>query len=277
VASAAPHRWQSHTADVAWPASEDPPRPARRPVGATRTAPRRDPRNALPALGGDPWHAGEPACDGTGDHTFGLDTQKKTLGAAERDEQQRIAYRERIATRDVHDFVVVDECGANINLTPRYARAPRGQRAYGRVPRNTDKNTTLIAAMSTAGMGAAMLLTGATDTVAFEAYVEQVLAPTLMPGKIVVMDNLSAHKSERVRSMIEARGCERWFLPAYSPDLSPIEEAFSKFKAWLRRAAARTQEALIHAMTTGLDVISPQDALGFFKHCGYQPLTWEGQ
>ena len=93
-----------------------------------------------------------------------------------------------------------------------------------------------------------MTLAGATDTPAFEAYIEQVLAPTLVPGKIVVLDNLSAHKSERVRALIEARGCELWYLPAYSPDLSPIEEAFSKLKALLRRAAARTREALEQAI-----------------------------
>ncbi len=172
---------------------------------------------------------------------------------------------------------MLDEGGANINLTPRYARAPRGQRAYARVPRKTDKNTTLIAAMSSAGMGAALLLPGATDTAAFIAYVEHVLAPTLVPGKIVIMDNLSAHKSERVRTLIEARGWELWFLPAYSPELSPIEEAFSKFQAWLRRTAARTQEALEHAMAAGLALITSQDALGYFQHCGYQSLTLEAQ
>jgi transposase len=180
-----------------------------------------------------------------------------------------MAYRERVQHRRAADFVIGDECGANINLAPRYARAPRGQRAYGQVPRNTKANTTLLASLSTAGIGAAMLLPGATDTAAFEAYVEQVLCPTLVPGKVVVMDNLSAHKRVRVRTLIEARGCELWFLPAYSPDLSPIEEAFSKFKAWLRRAAARTQEGLEQAMAAGLDLITPHDALGYFLHCGY--------
>jgi transposase len=194
---------------------------------------------------------------------------KKTLGASERDEPARAAYRERIQQRTVDDFVIVDECGSNINLTPRYARAPRGERAYGHVPRNTAANTSLIASLSTEGMGPAMLLTGATDTAAFEAYVEQVLAPGLVPGKIVVMDNLSAHKSERVRLLIEARGCELWFLPAYSPDLSPIEEAFSKLKQLLRRAVARTREALQQAIAIALDQITAQDAQGYFRHCGY--------
>lgn len=179
-------------------------------------------------------------------------------------------YRSRVVHRDADDFVIVDECGSNIHLTPTYARAPKGERAYDSAPRNTKKNTTLIASMTTAGMGAAMLLDGATDTAAFETYIEQVLAPTLPAGKVVVLDNLSAHKSPRVRTLIEARGCELWFLPAYSPDLSPIEEAFSKLKTLLRRAAARTREALHMAIATALDHITALDAQGYFTHCGYQ-------
>ncbi len=206
-----------------------------------------------------------------------LDTQKKTLGATERDAQARAAYRERVAERSADDFVIVDECGSNINLTPLYARAPRGERARGAVPRNTDTNTTLIAAMTTAGMGAAMTLEGATDTAAFESYVAHFLAPALSPGKVVVLDNLSAHKSPRVRELIEARGCAVWFLPAYSPDLSPIEEAFSKLKALLRRAAARTREALAQAIAEALDEITAADARGYFAHCGYRVKTMEVQ
>ncbi len=192
------------------------------------------------------------------------------MAAAERDEQARTAYRERVAARAVADFVVVDECGSNINLTPIYARAPRGTRAYGRIPRNTEKNTTLIAAMTTTGMGPAMLLEGATDTAAFEVYVEHVLAPELRPGPVVVIDNLSAHKRERVRTLLEARGCELWFLPAYSPDLSPIEQAFSKLKALIRRAEARTRDALYEAIATALELITPSDAQGYFRHGGYR-------
>ncbi len=137
----------------------------------------------------------------------------------------------------------MDECGRNIKLTPIYARAPRGERALGSVPRNTEKNTTLIAAMTTDGMGPALLLTGATDTAAFEAYVAHLLAPGWASGQVVVLDNLSAHKRPRVQALIAARGCPVWFLPAYSPDLSPIEEAFSKLKAVLGRAEARTRAA----------------------------------
>ena len=141
-------------------------------------------------------------------------------------------------------FVVLDESGTNLNLTRLYARAPRGQRAYGTIPRNTPRNTTVIAALTTAGMGPAMLLEGAMDTAAFEAYLEHFLAPSLVPGQIVLMDNLNAHRSARTRALITTRGCDLWYLLAYSPDLSPTEHAFSKLKSSLRRAAARTQEAL---------------------------------
>jgi transposase len=200
---------------------------------------------------------------------LGLDPQKKTLGATERDEQARSAYRDDVAQHRADAYVVVDECGSNINLTPIYARAPRGVRAFGQVPRNTEQNTTLIASMTTQGMGPAMLLDGGTDTAAFEVYVERVLAPALLPGQLVVMDNLRAHKTERIRHLIEARDCTVLYLPAYSPDLSPIEEAFSKLKTLLRRAQARTRDALYDAIATRLDHITPQDAQGYFAHCGY--------
>ncbi len=114
-----------------------------------------------------------------------------------------------------------------------------------------------------------MLLTGAANTAAFEAYVERVLAPSLAPRQVVVMDNLSAHKSERVRWLIEERGCELWYLPSYSPDLSPIEEAFSKLKQSLRRTEARTREALERAIAEALELITAQNARSYFTHCGY--------
>ena len=192
------------------------------------------------------------------------------MAASERDPQQREQFRTRILERAASDFVIVDEMGSNLTLTPRYGRAPRGERACGSVPRNTPANTTLIAALSLEGMGAAMVLQGGTDTAAFEVYVEQFLLPTLQPGKVVVWDNLSAHKSKRVQQLILESGCELWPLPAYSPDLSPIEEGFSKLKSGLRRVGARTREALIEAIAEGLDAITPGDARGFFTHCGYR-------
>ena len=208
-----------------------------------------------------------------GDPAPRLDAEKKSLRAAERDEEQRRAFRERLASHAAAKFVIVDECGSNLNLTPLYGRAPCGQRAVGTVPRNTPPNTTLIASLTTAGMGPALLLDGAADTLAFEAYVEHVLAPALVPGQVVVLDNLSAHKGDRVRSLVEARGCRLWFLPPDSPDLSPIEEAFAKLKTLLRRAAARSREDLDAAIAHALDQITPADACGFFTHCGYPVLA----
>ena len=172
---------------------------------------------------------------------------------------------------DAKRLVFVDESGSNIALTSLYARAPKGQRALGSVPRNRGKNTTLLASLSVEGMGASMLLEGATNGAVFEIYLEHILLPSLAPGQIVVMDNLSAHKGARVRQLIEERGCQLLFLPAYSPDFSPIEETFSKIKAHLRRVGARTREALEEAMAQALETVTSQDALGWFTHCGYLP------
>lgn len=170
---------------------------------------------------------------------------------------------------DARRLVVVDECGSNIALTPLYARAPKGQRAHGSVPRNRGKNTTLLACLSLSGVGASMIIEGSVNALVFEAYVEHILAPSLSAGQIVVLDNLSVHKGARVRQLIEARGCELLFLPAYSPDCSPIEETFSKLKAFLRRVGARTHEALQEAIGQALETVTTADALGWFTHCGY--------
>jgi transposase len=166
-------------------------------------------------------------------------------------------------------LVFIDESASNIALTPLYARAPKEERARGSVPRNRGKNTTLIAALSLEGMEAAMILEGSANTTAFDLYVEQVLAPSLRAGQIVIMDNLQAHKSAQVKQAIEAKGCQLLFLPGYSLDLSPIEEAFSKLKTALRRAGARTREALQEAIAQALLTITAQDAHGWFQHCGY--------
>ena len=157
-------------------------------------------------------------------------------------------------------------------MTPRRARAPRGQRACGAVPRNRGGNTTLIAALTPAGRGPAMTRAGAADGPAFVAYVRAFLAPALLPGQIVVLDNLAVHKGAAIRRLIAARGCRLRFLPPYSPDFAPIAHAFSKVKEHLRRAGARTREALDAAIATALDAITAQDAAGWFRHCGY-PLS----
>lgn len=114
-----------------------------------------------------------------------------------------------------------------------------------------------------------MLLEGSADAPVFETYIEQILAPSLRPGQIVILDNLSIHQGPRVKQAIEARGCQLLFLPSYSPDFSPIEEAFSKLKAILRQVGARTREALQEAIIQALPIITAQDALGWFLHCGY--------
>jgi transposase len=131
----------------------------------------------------------------------------------------------------------------------------------------------LLSSMTLEGMGPSLAVEGATTKAVFETYVERVLAPTLKPGQIVVMDNLSSHKNSRIRELIEDRGCELLYLPAYSPDLNPIEEAFAKLKALMRRAGARTREALLEAMGRALDAVTASDARGFFEHRGYRPLA----
>ncbi len=154
-------------------------------------------------------------------------------------------------------------------MTRLRARAPKGERAHGKVPRNRGPNTTLLASMGPEGMGPCLAVVGSTTKAVFEAYVERVLAPSLSPGRVVVRDNLAAHKGERVRELVEGHGCELLFLPPYSPDFSPIEEAFSKVKALLRRAAARTRGTLVEAMGRSLDAVTARDARGWFGHCGY--------
>ncbi len=171
---------------------------------------------------------------------------------------------------EAKQLVFVDEMGTNTSLSPLYAWAPKGQRAYSSVPRNRGANTTVLSSMSAGGMGSSLTVEGATTSVVFEAYVEQVLAPTLRKGQVVVMDNLSAHKGERIRELIEERGCELIYLPSYSPDLNPLEEAFSKIKGLVRKAEARTREALVEAIGSALSAVTSRDARGFFEHCGYR-------
>ncbi len=191
------------------------------------------------------------------------------MGAAERDEEERTHWRERVRLLDPSRLVFVDECGTNVGLAPLRARAPRGERAFGKAPRNRGKNTTLLASMGLRGMGPCLAVEGGTTKAVFEAYVERALAPSLSPGQVVVLDNLQAHKGERARRAVEQRGAELLFLPSYSPDLSPIEEAFGKVKAQLRREKARTKGALVEAIGRALDAVTSEDARGWFGHCGY--------
>ena len=163
----------------------------------------------------------------------------------------------------------VDESGASTALDRTHGRAASGVRVDGPVPHGHWKMTTLTAAVRIDGVGACLAFDGATNTACFEAYVAECLAPTLRPGDIVVMDNLSCHKTAEVQRMIAAVGAEVRYLPAYSPDLNPIERLFSKLKAWLRSAAARTVDGLIAAMGDALRGVRPGDILGWFRHSGY--------
>ncbi len=220
-------------------------------------------------MGSDHRGPGQPKHDVPCAAAGRMDTKKKSLIASERDEAARAAFRAMRAVWAATDVTFLDESGTQTNMTPRYSRAPRGERAYGSAPRNHDTITTLVASLSVTGLGAAMTLEGALDGDAFAAYLEAVLVPTLVPGAIVVMDNLSVHKDKRVRPLIEGAGCTLVYLPAYSPDLTPIEQAFSKIKEYLRRVGARTREGLAAAITAAMATVTAADAEGWFTHCGY--------
>jgi transposase len=166
-------------------------------------------------------------------------------------------------------LVFVDEMGTHTSLAPLYAYAPVGERAFFEIPRNRGKNTTLLTSLHRGGMGPSLAVEGATTSRVFETYVKRLLAPTLKAGQVVVMDNLGAHRPKRVRELIEERGCELIYLPPYSPDFNPIEEAFAKVKHILRKTCARTKEALIEMMGRALGTVSTEDVQGYFIHCGY--------
>src|ERR671911_392130 len=202
---------------------------------------------------------------------------KKSQIASERDEEVRGLWRWLASRFDARRLVFVDESGFHTSMTRLRARAPKGKRAYGKVPENRGKNTTLIAAITLRGaMGESMTVEGATDSYAFEAYVEHFLAPSLCEGQVVVLDGLGAHRTQRVTELIEARGADLVFLPSYWPDLNPIEEAFSKIKVLVRKAGARVREALEEAIGRALAAVTKEDAAGWFAHAGYwahyQPL-----
>jgi transposase len=175
------------------------------------------------------------------------------------------------AEADPERLVFVDEMGVHTSLAPLYGYSRKGERVHLQVPRNRGSNTTLLASMTLGGMGETMAVEGSTNQEVFDAHVEHVLAPTLEAAQVVIMDNLSAHKPARVRELIEERGCELIYLPAYSsPDFNPIEEAFAKIKGMVRQAGARTKDALVDVLGEALSAISAQDAQGYFEHAGYR-------
>ena len=169
----------------------------------------------------------------------------------------------------VECYKFIDESGMNLAMTRLFGRAPRGERVVDAVPQNYGSNVTMIGALSLQGLDAVMTVNGATDGDVFQAYVEQVLGPTLVAGDVVIMDNLGAHKVAGIREAIERQGAQVVYLPPYSPDLSPIEPCWSKIKTALRKAKARTRDALERALAEAMSTVTVVDARNWFMHCGY--------
>ncbi len=182
---------------------------------------------------------------------------------------RREEFPRAVATLAPEDLVVVDESGVTTSMTRRYGRAPKGERVVDRVPGGRWEMLTVLGALTLDGLQAPMTVPSATDGEVFRAYVNDLLVPALRPGQVVIMDNLGAHKVAGVQQAIDAAGCRLLYLPPYSPDLSPIEPAWAKLKALLRAAKHRAKEALERGVGTALQAITPQDARGFFRHCGY--------
>jgi transposase len=187
--------------------------------------------------------------------------------------QKRDDWRAAQPTLDPSRLVFVDETWASTNMARRYGRAPAGQRLVGPVPHGHWKTTTFVAALTAGGLTAPLVIDGAVNGDLFVAYVERVLVPTLRPGDVVVMDNLSSHKRVRVRELIEGAGCELRYLPPYSPDLNPIEQAFAKLKALLRKAQERTVEGVWSFLGRVLEAFAPEECRNYIRHCGYGTPT----
>lgn len=183
--------------------------------------------------------------------------------------EARAAWRVNQLGLDPAKLIFIDETWAKTNMIRLRGRAPRGERLIAKVPHGHWKTTTLIAALDHTGMRCATTVDGAINRDVFEAFVQQVLVPTLTPGDIVVMDNLSSHKGGHIQEMIQAAGARVLYLPPYSPDLNPIEMAFAKLKQLLRSAEHRNITELWNDMQRMLDRISPKDSANFFRHCGY--------
>jgi transposase len=205
---------------------------------------------------------------------IGFNSKKKTLHASqaetERVQTQRREYWPMIREIDPSNLVFVDETGVNLIMVRLYARALKGQRATGDRPnRSGTKNTTLIGAMGLRGILGAMTVVGAADGLMFRYFVEHMLVPNLWPGACVVMDNGSLHLGEAVRALIEAAGAQLMYLPPYSPDFNPIENCWSKIKAFLQSVGARTQEALDEAITDALENVTIKDIQSWFTYRCY--------
>jgi len=181
----------------------------------------------------------------------------------------RARWRQKRRHLDPHQLIFVDESGLKLALTRRYARAPRGVRAVASGPQNYGPSLTVWAALDGGGLRAVRLVPGATDQAVFLRFLEQGLGPPLRPGVVVVMDNWAAHKGAAVAEAVERAGAQRCYVPPYSPDYHPIEQAGSKIKTLLRGMGARTRPKLYRSLNDALAPITPQDAAAWFEHCGY--------
>ena len=181
----------------------------------------------------------------------------------------RAAWRAAMTGIDPARLIFLDETSTPTTLTLRRARAPRGQRAVGRVPRGRREAISWLATLTMGGIGESLLVRGAVDRPVFETFVERVLVPSLRPGQIVILDNLSVHKSARAKALIQAVGCQLVFLPTYSPDLNPIEHACAKTKQALRRVGARSWESVAVAVGETLRTVTEADARAFFADAGF--------
>jgi transposase len=206
-----------------------------------------------------------------------LTRKKKSSHAAEQDRpdvaEARRHWPEKLAGVDPEDLVFLDETGANTAMRRAHGYAPKGERVVASVPLRGWQAVTFVGALTAGGLVAPWALEGALNGEWFLAYVEQILAPALRPGMVVVMDNLPCHKVAGVAEAIRSAGCRLEYLPPYSPDLNPIENAFSKLKRALRDWAARTVEGVYEGLRRFITRFGPAECLNYFRHCGYAPAT----
>jgi transposase len=199
--------------------------------------------------------------------------KKKSLHASQRDtprvKRKRSTFRKEVSELEVKHFKFLDESSINIDLTRLYGRAAPGQRVIDSVPQPSGPQTTTLAVIGWNGVSAPLVLSGAVNGTVFYGYIEQCVVPTLQPGDILFMDNLSAHKVAGLEELIRSCGAHLIYLPPYSADFNPIELAWSKVKTILRRLKARTWPDLIEALKEALHAITTQDIHGWFAHCGY--------
>lgn len=199
-----------------------------------------------------------------------LPRKKKSLIANERDEKERKKFRKMTGGLDIKDFIFIDEMGSNLSFTRLYGRAEPGERVIDRVPSERGKNLSTIGAIGIDGIRTGLSVAGAIDGETMLFFIEEMLAPTLKEGDIVVMDNCPIHKLEEIEEALEARGAWLMFLPTYSPDFNPIENCWSKVKTILRSLKPRTHQELLDALVKAFSSVTVQDILGWFGHCGYR-------